>query len=135
MPDPESLHEPLPSLAVHTGRDSVITALRFALQIAEHDAYVSVPMTLPPPVDVHAPALEAVTERWLAQGRAIGESQGRAVGELFGRAQTILRQLELRFGPVPTRARYAVANASLEVLERLAERVLTARSLEDVLAG
>jgi hypothetical protein len=135
MTEQTSPHEPLPSLALATGRDSVITALRFALQIAEHDAYVSVPVTLPPPVDVHAPALEAVTERWIAQGRAIGESQGRAVGELYGRSQTILRQLELRFGPVPTRARYAIANASLELLERMTERVLTATYLEDVLAG
>jgi hypothetical protein len=46
----------------------------------------------------------------------------------------VLKQLQLKFGAIGPRERAIVDAADLETLERYAERVLTATSLDDVLA-
>lgn len=123
----------LNSLATQSGRDSVVTALRYVLQLAESGSE-------PPPapdgtLGLEAAMIPSAAERFIEQGRALGEARGREIGECVGRSSTILRQLELRFGPVPVRVRYAISNAPKEVLSDMAERVITASRLEDVLAG
>lgn len=45
----------------------------------------------------------------------------------------LLKQLQLRFGPLPDAARTIVEVATAEQLDTLAERVLTAPTLELVL--
>jgi hypothetical protein len=47
----------------------------------------------------------------------------------------VLTLLQLKFGAIGPRERAIVEAAALETLERYAERVLTAASLADVLAG
>jgi hypothetical protein len=47
----------------------------------------------------------------------------------------VLKQLQLKFGAVGPSERAIVEAADLDTLERYAERVLTAASLADVLAG
>jgi hypothetical protein len=69
-------------------------------------------------------------ERSRAQGRLEGKAEGRAEGQ----AQLLLRQLTLRFGALSPAAQTRVAEASLEQLSVYAERVLSAASLDDVLA-
>ncbi|HEX4963756.1 MAG TPA: DUF4351 domain-containing protein [Thermoanaerobaculia bacterium] len=56
-----------------------------------------------------------------------------AEGKQSGACQLLLHQLGKRFGPLPEAVRRRVeAITSLDVLTELAERVLSARSLEEM---
>jgi hypothetical protein len=67
--------------------------------------------------------------RYVDQGRAEGLAEGR----IEGQAEIILKLLTLRFGPLSEAIQARVRNASGSRLEALAERVLTARTLEGAL--
>lgn len=69
-------------------------------------------------------------ERWKQEGLQEGMQQGMQEGE----ARILLRQLTLRFGELPENVRIRVANADADTLLRWSERVLTADTIEDVLA-
>jgi predicted transposase/invertase (TIGR01784 family) len=69
-------------------------------------------------------------KKWLEQGREEGREEGRAEG----RAELLLKLLELKFGPLTTATVERVRNARLEDLDRWAERVLTASTLDTILA-
>jgi|SRR5208283_3703523 len=75
--------------------------------------------------------------QWLQEGRAEGLTEGRAEGLteglVKGEAALLLRQLERRFGALPTEVRARVAAADTAALEAWGLRVLDAGSLEDVL--
>jgi predicted transposase/invertase (TIGR01784 family) len=78
---------------------------------------------------------------WLARDREIGEwlydndlAVSRADGESVGQAKLLLKLLGLRFGPPSAAIRAYVEAATAEQLDTWAERVLTAQSLEEVLA-
>ncbi len=79
-----------------------------------------------------------VAEAWLEQGRAegriAGREEGRAAGRAEGRAGVVVRLLELRFGALPEAVRTRVRGASADELEAWAEAVLSAASLNEVLA-
>jgi predicted transposase/invertase (TIGR01784 family) len=68
------------------------------------------------------------------EGRAEGETKGRAEGETKGRAEIVGMLLSLRFGPPSEATRARVAAATSAQLEAWAARVLTASSLDEVLA-
>jgi hypothetical protein len=59
--------------------------------------------------------------RYVAQGRA------------EGRVELLARQLTLRFGPLSAEAHSRIARASLAELDAMGERLLTARTLQEVL--
>lgn len=61
-------------------------------------------------------------------------SQGRAEGRAEGKVEVVLKQLGLRFGPLPGGAEERVRVATAAQLDALAELVLTASSLGDALA-
>jgi hypothetical protein len=63
--------------------------------------------------------------RYVAEGEVRGRAQGRA--------ELVLKQLTLRFGPVPAAVEARIRAASIAQLDTFAERVLTARSLDEVL--
>jgi Domain of unknown function (DUF4351) len=65
------------------------------------------------------------------QARAEGEAKGRTEGE----PKVLLKLLGLRFGPVSEVAKAHVEAASLEQLDTWAERILTAATLDEVLAA
>lgn len=50
-----------------------------------------------------------------------------------GRAETVLKLLQLKFGSVPAEAEQRVRSASLDELDRFAEQLLSADSLEEAL--
>jgi hypothetical protein len=54
-------------------------------------------------------------------------------GEAKGRAEIVLRQLTLRFGSIPDAVRARIEGASIEELDGIAERLLTAGSLGEAL--
>ena len=54
-------------------------------------------------------------------------------GESRGRAAVLLRQLQLKFGPLPEVVTARVQSASIEELDAWAERILSATSLDEAL--
>jgi hypothetical protein len=73
--------------------------------------------------------MSTIAEQWIQEGK----DQGRAEGVVRGQAQLLLRQLELRFGPVPEAYRARIDQADADTLLAWGERVVTAHSLADVL--
>jgi flagellar biosynthesis/type III secretory pathway protein FliH len=76
-------------------------------------------------------------DRMRAEGRKEGKKEGRAEGREKGREEgarlLLARLLEQRFGDLPVTARRRLAAVrSLERLNRLAEQVLSARSLDEL---
>ena len=61
---------------------------------------------------------------------ALGKEEGKAEG----RADLIIRQLTLRFGAPTLETVDRIAAASIEELDAIGERLLTARTLEEALA-
>jgi hypothetical protein len=67
------------------------------------------------------------------EGREEGRREGRREGRVEGTAQTLLRQLQARFGPIPADARSRVLAATEATLARWSLQVLTAPTLETAL--
>jgi predicted transposase/invertase (TIGR01784 family) len=67
--------------------------------------------------------------------RAEGEAKGRVEGRVEGRAEVLLRQLALKYGPVPEARVDRIRAASIEELDRWVEMVLTASSLDEALGS
>ena len=78
-------------------------------------------------------------EQGIAQGREQGMAQGReqgmAQGREQGKAETLLSQLRLKFGDLPPGAQAEVKAADARQLDIWAAAVLTATSLEELLAA
>ena len=68
-------------------------------------------------------------KRYVAQGRV----EGKVEGELKGRSILVVRLLTRRFGPLPPEADARIAVATIEELDAIGERLLTAKSLEEAL--
>jgi predicted transposase YdaD len=68
-----------------------------------------------------------------AKGRAEGEAKGKAEGKAEGRAEVVLKLLTLKFGPLAPDTVVRVRGASVEELDRFAERILFATALDEVL--
>jgi hypothetical protein len=70
---------------------------------------------------------------WEEKVEARGVEKGKSEGKREGMRTLLLRQLRQRFAPLPEAATERVAAiTSMDELTRLADRVLTARSLEDL---
>lgn len=70
--------------------------------------------------------VQAIYEEW--------QQHHRVEGERAGLARVLMHQLAQRFGEVPAEAEERIRQASADTLTRWAERVLTAASIDDVLA-
>jgi hypothetical protein len=68
------------------------------------------------------------------KGILIGKQEGRLEGELAGEAKMLTRQLQRRFGDLPTWASQKIADAELSSLEEWSLRILDAPTIESVLA-
>ncbi|MEA2602655.1 MAG: hypothetical protein QOF89_3647 [Acidobacteriota bacterium] len=72
-------------------------------------------------------------EKGLEEGRREGMQEGVEAGAQQGARQVLLHQLGKRFGPLPETVRRRIeAISSLDRLTELAERVLSAHSLEEM---
>ena len=67
-------------------------------------------------------------ERFLDKGRDEGRQEGIGQGE----ARVLLRQLTLKFGPLPEPVRARIESADADTLLRWSERVLSADHLDEV---
>jgi hypothetical protein len=56
-----------------------------------------------------------------------------AQGRAEGRAALVIKLLALRFGPLPQQVEPRIAEASIEELDQIGERLLTAQTLEEAL--
>ena len=66
-------------------------------------------------------------KRYLAQGKTEGRAEGRVA--------LLLRQLSLRFGPLTEETRARISASSLDELDAIGERLLTAATLEESLGA
>jgi hypothetical protein len=57
-------------------------------------------------------------------------AQGRAEGEVKGRAALVIRLLVSRFGSLPQQVEARIADASVEQLDQIGDRLLTAQTLD-----
>jgi predicted transposase YdaD len=70
---------------------------------------------------------------WSETQKAMGREEGLTQGTQRGARQLLLHQLGKRFGPLPENVRRQVETiSSLDRLTELAERVLSAHSLEEM---
>ena len=75
------------------------------------------------------------TEEWKREGMEKGRLEGRQEGRQEGEASLLLRQLELRFGPLSEGSRAQVRAADADTLLLWGDRVLTAATVEEVFSG
>jgi hypothetical protein len=91
----------------------------------------------PAAAEAYMTAAQKLTEesyaRGRAEGEAKGEAKGKAEGEAKGKAELLIRQLGLRFGALSDATRAKILTAGPEHLDVWAERVITGRSLEEIL--
>ncbi|MBM4063193.1 MAG: DUF4351 domain-containing protein, partial [Planctomycetes bacterium] len=73
-------------------------------------------------------------EEGVEKGREEGRYEGQARGQAEGRAAVLLRLLGKRFGVLPAEVEARVRAAAVDTLDLWAERVLDAKSLDDVFA-
>jgi hypothetical protein len=71
--------------------------------------------------------------KYFGEGVRQGVEQGVAQGEARGRVALLARQLALRFGPLSEPAQNRLRAASIEELDAMGERLLTASTLEAAL--
>jgi len=62
-------------------------------------------------------------------------AQGEAQGRKEGRLEITLKQLALRFGPLPDETQTRVRSAQDAQVDAVAERLLTAQTLEEALSS
>jgi hypothetical protein len=74
--------------------------------------------------------MDTFSERCIQQGMERGEQLGVRKGE----ARVLLTQLQLKFGEVPDSVSAAIDEADAETLLRWSTQVLTATTLNEVLA-
>jgi hypothetical protein len=83
--------------------------------------------------------IRQLEEEGRAKGLAEGLAEGRAKGRAEGRAEhardLLLRQLRARFGEIPASVAERVHAAELAELDRWAERVVTAATVDEVFVG
>ncbi len=79
--------------------------------------------------------MAGLTERLLTQGRQQGMAQGIQQGMQRGELAVLTRLLSRRFGPLDARTVERLQNASSAELERWADNILDARTLDEVFAA
>jgi hypothetical protein len=67
-----------------------------------------------------------------SEGRSEGEADGKVAGKVEGKVELLVRLLTRRFGPLPAAVSERLAATSPAELDRCAERVLDATSIDDV---
>ena len=87
-------------------------------------------VTIPEIIDLEdAPMLEETALEWRKKDRREGRKEGRQEGI----REVLLQQIERRFGPLPEEKRHRVeAITSPARLKRLADKILTAKSLQEM---
>ena len=113
----------------HTALEYLETLLRYLATAAEDLSEQAVGEALNEVLPVLEEQFVAtLAQKWLEQGRAEGEAKGLLAGE----RRVLLRQVELRFGPLPDDYQARIAAADSDTLLIWSQRVLSAQRLEEV---
>jgi hypothetical protein len=83
--------------------------------------------------DIIHEAQEKGVEQGIRKGRKEGRKEGQKEGLMKGERAVLVRLLTRRFGPLPREGLARIRRADLATLERWTDRVLTARTLAEVL--
>jgi len=79
-----------------------------------------------------------IAQEWIEEGKALGllrgVEQGMAKGIAKGEARILTRQLAHRFGSLPVEVTVRIQEADTDALETWADRLLDARTLDEVFA-
>ena len=76
--------------------------------------------------------MSTMVEYWRKEGKAEGEAKGKAEGKAEGKADTIVLQLNSKFGFIPEELENRINQITdIERLNRLAKSILSCQSLED----
>ena len=79
--------------------------------------------------------MPTLAERWMEQGKKEGEKEGKKEGKLEGQGVMLKRQLHKRFGNImDIRIQERLRNATPEQFELWADRILDAKSIEEIFA-
>ena len=89
---------------------------------ADRKAFSSALRRTMPDKEEHMISIAA--KEWLAEGRAEGRAEGKA--------ETLTRQLEKKFGEIPTRHAERISKASVEQLDGWLDVILDAASIDEV---
>lgn len=79
------------------------------------------------------PAYRRGLEQGLQDGRQQGLQEGRQEGRQEGQLDLLRRQIERRFGPVPSWVMQSLSQRSAQDLEQVGIRLFDAATLEDLL--
>lgn len=72
-------------------------------------------------------------KRYYGQGKVEGKAEGKVEGKAEGKAEMLRRQLSLRFGKLSPADQARLSSASLEELDAIGDRLITASSLHEAL--
>jgi predicted transposase YdaD len=75
-----------------------------------------------------------IAQEWIDEGKAQGLLQGMEQGIARGQARLLTRQLTRRFGTLPAEVTIRIDEADTETLDTWGERLLDARTLDEVFA-
>ena len=73
-------------------------------------------------------------QRFTEKGREIGQKEGHKQGLQLGEVRILTAQLRLRFGDLPAAVHQRIETADADTLLRWSERILTAATLDEILA-
>ena len=113
------------AVAAPGGLESLGAVARYILEVCEQVAVEDFRKVLESAVSGEAAEAIMTTAEQLRQ-------EGRAEGRVEGRIELVLKLLTLRFGALPAEAEARTRGLSMEELDGVAERVLSAASLDEV---
>jgi hypothetical protein len=121
-------------LGAPTGFRALEAFLRYTLAVSSGVDWPAFERALVVEVGPRAEEVVVATVRQMMdESYSKGLDEGRDAGRAERGAELLLKQIRLRFGPIPTEAEARVRSASPDDHDRWAERVLTAATLADLL--
>jgi len=125
------------------GIDALVSVLNYLYEVAEPEPK-TISALLKPLGPIAEVAIMTTAEKLRELGRQEGREEGRTSAEKLrelgrqegraeGRVSTLIKQLQLKFGDLPEAVVARVELASIEDLDRWAERILNATSIGDTL--
>ena len=120
------------------GRRAVTILMRYislVADVSQDEVVAAVECCLPEAKELIMTMAERLRQEGLEKGLEQGLERGREEGMLGGRIRIVRRQLELRFGALDQAVVQRLESSDEAALERFAERLLTAHTVEEVLAS
>ena len=119
-------------------REFFARAFRYTVNVspAEHEAEIfeEVRRVIPEEEVVYRTVADELRDQGRNEGLREGEARGEARGSRHANIRTLKRQLTHRFGPLPARAEQRIDQADEPQLDAWLDRILDAKTVDDVLA-